>query len=97
MSNELMSLTEFTQNLFKHAFLLLPWFARNFQERTFEIDALEKSTGVHRSILRQTLMILLGDGVIEGEFQDNVFELKQKQNTKDFVRRLQNELMMHIN
>lgn len=36
MSNELSFLTEFTRNLFKHAFFLLPWFARNFQGRTFE-------------------------------------------------------------
>ena len=38
MSNELSFLTEFTRNLFKHAFFLLPWFARNFQERTFEAE-----------------------------------------------------------
>ncbi len=38
MSSELTFLTEFTRNLFKQAFLLLPWFARNFQGRTFEVE-----------------------------------------------------------
>jgi len=38
MSNELTVLTEFARNLFKHAFLLLPWFAGNFQERAFEVE-----------------------------------------------------------
>ena len=35
MSNEFSCLTTFTRNLFKHAFLLLPWFAKNFESKTF--------------------------------------------------------------
>jgi hypothetical protein len=35
MSNAFSCLTAFTRNLFKHAFLLLPWFAKNFEGRTF--------------------------------------------------------------
>ncbi len=38
MSNELMALPEFTRTLFKHAYILLPWFGHNFAEYRYEVD-----------------------------------------------------------
>ena len=62
------------------------------KEKRFEIDALEKQTGIDRTILRRTLMILLGDGTIEGEFSGNEFFLNKKQDIKEFIQKLQSEL-----
>ena len=62
-------------------------------EQRFEIDVLESSTGVPRRILRQTLMILLGEGLVEGYFSGDEFVVSRKQNTDEFIRRLQSELM----
>ena len=36
MPNAFSCLTAFTRHLFKHAFVLLPWFAKNFQNRPFD-------------------------------------------------------------
>ena len=38
MSNELTSLNKFSKNLFKHAFLLLGWFGKNFEGCDYKVD-----------------------------------------------------------
>jgi predicted transcriptional regulator len=62
--------------------------------RRFDIDVLESSTGVPERIIRYVLLILLGEGLIEGRFSGREFVLSDKQNIQDFVRKLQNELRM---
>jgi len=61
-------------------------------EQRFEIDVLEGRTGVPRKVLRHTLMILLGEGLVEGYFSGDEFVLNQKQDAQEFVRRLESEL-----
>ena len=38
MANELAALTEFTGNLFRHAYFCLPWFCRNHKDYQYRID-----------------------------------------------------------
>ena len=37
MANELAALTEFTGNLFRHAYFCLPWFCKNHREYQYEV------------------------------------------------------------
>ncbi len=62
------------------------------KEKRFEIDELENRTGIDRVILRRTLLILLGDGVVEGELSGDEFFLNKRQNTQEFIRKLESEL-----
>ena len=62
------------------------------KEKRFEIDELENKTGIDRVILRRTLLILLGDGVVEGELSGDEFFLNKRQNTQAFIRKLESEL-----
>lgn len=38
MSNELTALPEFTRTLFKHAYIILPWFVRQFEGFKYEVE-----------------------------------------------------------
>ncbi len=58
-----------------------------------EIDRMSVGTGVPKSILRQTLLILLADGQVEGYFHDSYFVLNKKQNVTDFIRRMSDEIV----
>jgi len=59
---------------------------------TLDVRRLEKETGVDRRILRRTLIILLGEGTIEGSLSGDEFILEEKQNVRDFERKLLDEL-----
>ncbi|NWF96770.1 MAG: hypothetical protein HXY34_11570 [Candidatus Thorarchaeota archaeon] len=62
------------------------------RQRTVEVVRLEQQTGVPREILRKTLIILLGEGSINGTLSETFFELAENQNKEDFVKRLEQEL-----
>ncbi|MFW9944635.1 MAG: hypothetical protein ACFFB7_06525 [Candidatus Sifarchaeia archaeon] len=62
------------------------------EKNSFEIQLIEEETGLPRRILRRTLMILLGEDLVEGTLYGDVFTVIGKKNVKEFVRRLQNEL-----
>ncbi len=57
-----------------------------------DVRRLEKETGVDRRILRRTLIILLGEGTINGSLSGDEFILEEKQNVRDFERKLLDEL-----
>lgn len=38
MANELTALTEFSRALFRHAFIILPWFVKNFEEYRYKVS-----------------------------------------------------------
>ncbi|MHA2352185.1 MAG: hypothetical protein ACXABX_03610, partial [Candidatus Thorarchaeota archaeon] len=59
---------------------------------TLDIRRLESETGVDRRILRRTLIILLGEGTIQGSLSGDEFILEEKQNVSDFEKKLMNEL-----
>jgi hypothetical protein len=58
----------------------------------FDIELLEKETGVPRQILRRTLILLLGEGLVEGILMGNVFTLAKEQNIRKFLNIFQKEL-----
>ncbi|MHA2424739.1 MAG: hypothetical protein ACXAEF_08115, partial [Candidatus Thorarchaeota archaeon] len=62
------------------------------REKHLEIDAMVKETGIPRDILRHTLLILLADGVIEGNLTGDHFVLAKKQDTNQFVKKFHREL-----
>ena len=59
---------------------------------TLDVRRLEKETGVDRRILRRTLIILLGEGTIQGSLTGDEFILAEKQNASDFEKKLMDEL-----
>ncbi len=59
---------------------------------TLDISRLEKGTGVDRRILRRTLIILLGEGTIQGSLTGDEFILAEKQSVSDFEKKLLDEL-----
>jgi hypothetical protein len=59
---------------------------------TLDIRRLEKETGVDRRILRRTLIILLGEGTIQGVLSGDEFILEEKQKFSDFEKKLVDEL-----
>ncbi|MHA1910016.1 MAG: hypothetical protein ACW98Y_22175 [Candidatus Thorarchaeota archaeon] len=63
------------------------------KEKHLDIDAMVKETEIPREILRQTLLILLADGVIEGNLTDEHFILAKSQDKNQFVKKLHTELM----
>jgi hypothetical protein len=58
----------------------------------FDIELVERETGVPRQILRRTLIILLGEGLVEGILMGNVFTLAEEQNIRKFLNIFQKEL-----
>jgi WD40 repeat protein len=59
---------------------------------TLDVCRLERETGVDRSILRRTLIILLGEGAIQGTLSGDEFILEKKQDLNDFESKLADEL-----
>jgi hypothetical protein len=59
---------------------------------TLDVHRLEKETGVDRRILRRTLIILLGEGTIQGSLSGNEFILEEKQDVDDFTKKMVKEL-----
>jgi len=47
---------------------------------------------VDRSLLRRTLIILLGEGAIQGTLNGNLFALDEKMSSRDFAEKLIEEL-----
>jgi hypothetical protein len=62
------------------------------KERKFDIQKIEKESGVDRKILRHTLLILLGEQRATGVLSDEKFVLDEKENIERFVRNLVEEL-----
>ena len=59
---------------------------------SFDIAHVEKETGVPRHVLRRTLIILLGEGLIEGTIEGNAFVIAKEQSIRKFLNILQKEL-----
>jgi hypothetical protein len=59
---------------------------------TLDVRRLEKETGIDHRILRRTLIILLGEGTIQGSLSGDEFILEEKQNIGDFEKKLLDEL-----
>ena len=59
---------------------------------TLNIRSLERETGVDRRILRRTLIILLGEGSIQGSLSGDDFILEKKQDINDFEKKFVSEL-----
>ena len=62
------------------------------REKHLEIDAMVRKTDIPREILRQTLLILLADGVIEGNLTGDHFVLAKNQDTNQFVKKFHSEI-----
>jgi hypothetical protein len=73
---------------------MVPETLKNLLRGTNSLDVrqLEQETGVDRRILRRTLIILLGEGAIDGSLTGDEFILQEKQDTDDFQRKLLEEL-----
>jgi hypothetical protein len=61
-------------------------------QRTIDIQQMEKESGVDRRILRRTLLILLGEEKAKGALSGDEFALDKKENIERFVRNLIDEL-----
>ncbi len=59
---------------------------------TVNVSNMEKETGVDRSLLRRTLIILLGEGIIQGTLNGDLFALDEKMSSREFAERLVEEL-----
>jgi hypothetical protein len=59
---------------------------------TIDILRIEKETGIDRRILRRTLLILLGEGEIEGTFSEDSFAPDAGQDISQFIWKLEKEL-----
>jgi len=59
---------------------------------TVDVARMEKETGVDRSILRRTLIILLGEETIQGTLEGDLFTLGEKMDVRYFAEKLVNEL-----
>jgi len=53
---------------------------------------MEKETGVDSTFLRRTLIILLGEGTIQGTLDGNLFALDERMSSRDFAEKLIEEL-----
>lgn len=61
-----------------------------------DIARMEKQTGVDRTTLRRTLIILLGDGIIQGTLEGDLFILNDKMDMRYFVGKLVDELKAQV-
>ena len=59
---------------------------------TVDVSNMEKETGVDRTLLRRSLIILLGEGIIQGTLDGDLFALDEKMNSRNFVEKLVEEL-----
>ncbi|MFW9806795.1 MAG: hypothetical protein ACFFFK_08710, partial [Candidatus Thorarchaeota archaeon] len=60
---------------------------------SLDVLLLEKETGVDRRILRRTLIILLGEGIVHGSLSGDEFILDKNQDRSDFERKMVDELV----
>ncbi len=56
------------------------------------ITKMEQDTGIDRILLRRTLIILLGEGVIQGTLEGDRFILDEKMNSQFFAEKITEEL-----
>ncbi len=59
---------------------------------TIDVETIEKESGIDRKILRRTILILLGEGEINGTFSEDEFVLDSEQDAMDFLEKLEKEL-----
>ncbi|MGY5880685.1 MAG: hypothetical protein RTV31_10565 [Candidatus Thorarchaeota archaeon] len=59
---------------------------------TIDVTNMEKETGVNRKLLRRTLIILLGEGTVQGTLDGNLFALDERMSSRDFAEKLIEEL-----
>jgi len=59
---------------------------------TIDVSKMEKETGVDHTLLRRTLIILLGEGTIQGTLDGNLFALDERMSSRDFAEKLIEEL-----
>jgi WD40 repeat protein len=59
---------------------------------TVDVEEMEKETGVDCTLLRRTLIILLGEGTVQGTLDGNLFALDERMNSRDFAEKLIEEL-----
>ncbi|TFH05413.1 MAG: hypothetical protein E4H14_12795 [Candidatus Thorarchaeota archaeon] len=59
---------------------------------TVDVTKMEKETGVDRTLLRRTLIILLGEGTVQGTLDGNLFALDERMSSRDFAEKLVEEL-----
>ncbi|MCK5389374.1 MAG: zinc ribbon domain-containing protein, partial [Candidatus Thorarchaeota archaeon] len=59
---------------------------------TVDVLKMEKETGLDSTFLRRTLIILLGEGTIQGTLDGNLFALDERMNSRDFAEKLIEEL-----
>ncbi len=71
MANQLTSLTKFTENLFRYAYMLFPWFAMNFTERKYKVSQYDKVIEI-LEVLKKDRHLFFGDN---GEFEEANAEL----------------------
>jgi hypothetical protein len=61
-----------------------------------DVALMEKETGVDRTILRRTLIILLGEGTVEGTLEGDFFIPSEKMDMRYFAEKLIDELRAQI-
>jgi hypothetical protein len=66
------------------------------KEDHIDVSVLEKETGVDRKILRRTLLILLGDGLIQGTLSGNIFSPQKNMKPAHFAKTMEKELQHWI-
>ena len=59
---------------------------------SISVSKLERETGVDRVLLRRTLIILLGEGIIQGTFEGDLFVLDERMNSHFFAEKLIEEM-----
>ncbi|TFG31681.1 zinc ribbon domain-containing protein [Candidatus Thorarchaeota archaeon] len=59
---------------------------------SISVSKMERETGIDRILLRRTLIILLGEGIIHGTLEGDLFVLDEKMNSQFFAERLIEEL-----
>jgi hypothetical protein len=61
-----------------------------------DVKRMEKETGVDWAILRRTLIILLGEGVVQGSLEGDLFIPSGKMDMKKFAEKLVDELRAQV-
>ena len=59
---------------------------------SISVKRMEQETGLDRVLLRRTLIILLGEGVIQGTLEGDLFMLDEKMNSQFFAEKMVEEL-----
>lgn len=59
---------------------------------SISVSKMERETGVDRVLLRRTLIILLGEGIVEGTLEGDIFVLDEKMNSQFFAEKMIEEM-----